>query len=51
MVDHIIYWVKTYTRPGAIVLSHDNLKPDTVTAYATLLPWLKPRFKLIALPT
>jgi peptidoglycan/xylan/chitin deacetylase (PgdA/CDA1 family) len=51
MVNHIIYWVKTYTRRGAIVLSHDNLKPDTVTAYATLLPWLKARFKLIRMPT
>lgn len=51
MVEHIISTVKTQTRPGAIVLSHDNLKPDTVTAYATLLPWLKPRFRLVALPT
>jgi len=50
MVNHIISTVKTQTRPGAIVLSHDNGKPDTITAYATLLPWLKPRFRLVALP-
>jgi peptidoglycan-N-acetylglucosamine deacetylase len=51
MVSHIIAAVKAYTRPGAIVLSHDLNKPDTITAYATLLPWLKGRFVLVALPT
>lgn len=50
MVNHIISAVESGTRPGAIVLSHDNGKPDTITAYRTLLPWLKARFKLIALP-
>jgi hypothetical protein len=33
------------------VQSHDNLKPFTATAYDRLLPWLKARFRLIALPT
>jgi peptidoglycan/xylan/chitin deacetylase (PgdA/CDA1 family) len=50
MVDHIVSNVKQNTRPGSIILSHDNLKPDTVTAYRTLMPWLKARFTLIALP-
>jgi peptidoglycan/xylan/chitin deacetylase (PgdA/CDA1 family) len=51
MVNHIISAVEAGVRPGAIVLSHDNGKPDTITAYRTLLPWLKARFHLIALPT
>jgi hypothetical protein len=51
MVNHIISAVEDGARPGAIILSHDNGKPDTITAYRTLLPWLKARFKLIALPT
>ena len=50
MVSHIIAAVEGSVRPSAIVLSHDNGKPDTITAYRTLLPWLKARFKLIALP-
>jgi peptidoglycan-N-acetylglucosamine deacetylase len=50
MVNHIISAVEGGVRPGGIVLSHDNGKPDTITAYRTLLPWLKARFKLIALP-
>jgi peptidoglycan/xylan/chitin deacetylase (PgdA/CDA1 family) len=51
MVSHIVSTVRGYTRPGAIVLSHDRAKPDTITAYENLLPWLVARFKLIALPT
>ncbi|HZM82035.1 MAG TPA: polysaccharide deacetylase family protein [Candidatus Limnocylindrales bacterium] len=50
MVNQIVSTVKQNTRPGSIILSHDNLKPDTVTAYKTLIPWLKARFTLIALP-
>lgn len=50
MVEHIVTSVKQDTRPGSIILSHDNLKPDTVAAYRTLLPWLKARFTLTALP-
>jgi hypothetical protein len=34
-----------------IVLSHDCKHPDTITAYATLLPWLKARYSLAPLPT
>ena len=50
MVKHVISAVQHDTGPGAIVLSHDNGKPDTITAYKTLLPWLKTRFTLIPLP-
>jgi len=51
MIDHIIAAVKYDTQRGSIVLAHDLDKPDTIAAYRTLLPWLKSRFKLIALPT
>jgi peptidoglycan/xylan/chitin deacetylase (PgdA/CDA1 family) len=50
MVNHVISAVESSVCPGAIVLSHDNGMPDTITAYRTLLPWLKARFKLIPLP-
>ncbi|WP_239120370.1 polysaccharide deacetylase family protein [Catellatospora chokoriensis] len=50
MVNHIIAAVERDVRPGSIVLSHDNGKPDTIVAYRTLLPWLKARYTLIALP-
>jgi len=42
--------VQRYTKPGSIVLSHDNGQPDTIEAYRTLLPWLKERFELAPLP-
>jgi peptidoglycan/xylan/chitin deacetylase (PgdA/CDA1 family) len=51
--DHrkkIVKIVQKHTRPGSIVLSHDYAQPDTIAAYRTLLPWLKKRFKLVALP-
>jgi peptidoglycan-N-acetylglucosamine deacetylase len=50
MVDHIVRHVKGQVRAGSIVLGHDLLKPFTVTAYQRLLPWLKGRFTLVALP-
>lgn len=50
MVNHIISVVENETRPGAVILDHDFQKPDTTTAFRTLLPWLKARFTLIALP-
>jgi peptidoglycan/xylan/chitin deacetylase (PgdA/CDA1 family) len=50
MVDHIVRTVQVNVRPGSIVLGHDNLKPFTATAYARLLPWLKARHRLVALP-
>jgi peptidoglycan/xylan/chitin deacetylase (PgdA/CDA1 family) len=51
MADHIKHQVQTFARPGSIILSHDNKKPWTATTYGTLVPWLKARFNLIALPT
>ena len=42
--------VKRDTKPGSIILSHENLKPHTVAAYATILPWLKQNYTLVALP-
>jgi peptidoglycan-N-acetylglucosamine deacetylase len=52
MTDHIINVVRQHTRAGSIVLSHDagGDRGCTVTAYRTLLPELKARFKLAALP-
>jgi peptidoglycan/xylan/chitin deacetylase (PgdA/CDA1 family) len=48
-VDRLIHDIKRDTRPGAIVLSHDNKQPTTIEAYKVLLPWLKDRFQLIPL--
>ncbi len=50
MVNHIVSAVQAETRPGSIILMHDYQKPDTTTALHTLLPWLKARFTLTALP-
>ncbi|WP_344126192.1 polysaccharide deacetylase family protein [Luedemannella flava] len=50
MTRHIIAAVKRQIHPGAIVLSHDLSSPETISAYRTLLPWLKARFKLVPLP-
>lgn len=49
MVRHITYVVQHHCRPGGIILAHDLGKPDTITAFRTLLPWLKARYKLIPL--
>jgi peptidoglycan/xylan/chitin deacetylase (PgdA/CDA1 family) len=49
-VARVIAAVQAGVRPGAIVLSHDNRQPTTIEAYRTLLPWLKARFALRALP-
>ncbi len=43
--------VRNRVKPGAIVLSHDNGQPQTIVAYQQLLPWLKDRYTLIAMPT
>ncbi|MEU4694377.1 polysaccharide deacetylase family protein [Actinoplanes sp. NPDC023714] len=45
----IVKIVQKHTRPGSVVLSHDYAQPDTIAAYKTLLPWLRHRYKLIAL--
>ncbi|PRY31452.1 polysaccharide deacetylase family protein [Pseudosporangium ferrugineum] len=49
-VEKVVKGVRDHVRPGAIVLSHDFNQPDTITAYETLLPWLRDRFTL-GMPT
>ena len=44
MTAHMAAMVHKETRKGSIILSHDNLKPQTVAAYQQILPWLKARF-------
>ncbi|NJC64877.1 polysaccharide deacetylase family protein [Planosporangium flavigriseum] len=51
MTNHITTMVQRETRPGGIILSHDNGKPYTIATYRSLLPWLKSKFRLEALPT
>ncbi len=51
MTNHMTSIVQRDTRPGSIILSHENLKPHTVSTYRTLLPWLKAHFRLIVMPT
>ena len=46
----VIRIVKSHTRPGSIILSHDYAQPETIEAYRVLLPWLRKRFQLVALP-
>ncbi|GAB2598491.1 hypothetical protein Aab01nite_74510 [Paractinoplanes abujensis] len=46
----VISSVARHCRPGAIVLSHDYAQPDTIKAYKKLIPWLKKRYTLVALP-
>jgi peptidoglycan/xylan/chitin deacetylase (PgdA/CDA1 family) len=48
--SRVIRRVQKYVCNGAIVLSHDYAQPDTVAAYRTLLPWLRKRYSLAALP-
>ncbi|WP_063763680.1 polysaccharide deacetylase family protein [Actinoplanes subtropicus] len=42
----VVAEIKKDVRPGAIVLSHDFNQPDTIAAYAKLLPWFKANFTL-----
>ncbi|GAA0956586.1 hypothetical protein Vau01_002950 [Virgisporangium aurantiacum] len=49
-VDRLVHDIKRDTKPGAIVLSHDNKQPTTIEAYKILLPWLKQHFQLEPLP-
>jgi peptidoglycan/xylan/chitin deacetylase (PgdA/CDA1 family) len=50
MVSHLISYVEGNVRPGSVILMHDYQKPDTTQALRTLLPWLKARLSLTALP-
>jgi peptidoglycan/xylan/chitin deacetylase (PgdA/CDA1 family) len=45
-VKKIVDDIRAAVRPGSIVLSHDFHQPDTITAYAELLPWLRDNFEL-----
>ena len=44
--DRVIAEIKKHVEPGSIVLSHDFNQPDTIAAYAKLLPWFKANFTL-----
>ena len=50
MVNHIMSVVESQARPGVVILSHDLGKPDTISAYRLLIPWLKARFTLVPMP-
>jgi peptidoglycan/xylan/chitin deacetylase (PgdA/CDA1 family) len=45
----VVKTVEGRVRRGSIVLSHDSGQPQTISAYGTLLPWLKGRYQLVAL--
>jgi peptidoglycan-N-acetylglucosamine deacetylase len=45
-IDKVVAEVREHVRPGSIVLSHDFNQPDTIAAYAKLLPWLKQNFQI-----
>jgi peptidoglycan/xylan/chitin deacetylase (PgdA/CDA1 family) len=45
-VKRVVTEVQKSVKPGAIVLSHDFNQPDTIMAYAQLLPWLSAKFEL-----
>jgi peptidoglycan/xylan/chitin deacetylase (PgdA/CDA1 family) len=46
----VISAVEKHVRKGAVILSHDYAQPDTIAAYHVLIPWLRHRYQLIALP-
>jgi peptidoglycan/xylan/chitin deacetylase (PgdA/CDA1 family) len=51
MTNHVVAAVENHVRPGSIVLSHDNKRPDTTAAYRVLIPWLQAHgYALIPLP-
>jgi peptidoglycan/xylan/chitin deacetylase (PgdA/CDA1 family) len=52
MTSHILATVRKHTKAGSIVLSHDGGgdRKCTMSAYKTLLPELKSKFTLAALP-
>ncbi|GAA3280974.1 hypothetical protein GCM10020218_034110 [Dactylosporangium vinaceum] len=52
MTNHICSVVRNNTKPGSIVLSHDGGgdRSATMAAYKTLLPELKGKFTLVAMP-
>jgi peptidoglycan/xylan/chitin deacetylase (PgdA/CDA1 family) len=46
----VIRMVEKHVGKGSIILSHDYNQPDTIAAYRTLIPWLRHRYQLVALP-
>jgi peptidoglycan/xylan/chitin deacetylase (PgdA/CDA1 family) len=46
----VIRTVEKHVGKGAIILSHDYNQPDTIAAYRTLIPWLRHRYQLVAMP-
>ncbi|MEV4405050.1 polysaccharide deacetylase family protein [Actinoplanes sp. NPDC049598] len=48
--SRVIATIEKHAHPGSIILSHDYAQPDTIAAYRTLLPYLRKRYQLIALP-
>jgi len=50
MVQHMTSRVRREVKPGSVVLGHDLAKPQTLVAYRQLLPWLRERFEVAALP-
>jgi peptidoglycan/xylan/chitin deacetylase (PgdA/CDA1 family) len=51
MVNHILAVVEHNVRPGSVILSHDNKRPDTTAAYRELIPWLQQHgYALIPMP-
>ncbi|MEV6847092.1 polysaccharide deacetylase family protein [Actinoplanes sp. NPDC051411] len=46
----VISTVEKHVGKGAIILSHDYNQPDTIAAYRSLIPWLRHRYRLVALP-
>jgi peptidoglycan/xylan/chitin deacetylase (PgdA/CDA1 family) len=51
--EHVVSVVTGQAHPGAVILSHDGGgdRSATIAAYERLLPWLKARYDLVALPT
>lgn len=45
----VVRTVQKHVGKGAIVLSHDYRQPGTIAAYRKLIPWLRARYRLIAL--
>ncbi|GAA0802373.1 polysaccharide deacetylase family protein [Spirilliplanes yamanashiensis] len=48
--ERVIATVEKDVRKGSIILSHDFAQPQTIRAYEALVPVLKERYELIALP-
>lgn len=45
-IARVIAEIHKSVQPGSIILSHDFNQPDTIEAYAKLLPWLTENFSI-----